>query len=181
MLDYTDTLIRNIGIVAFFGNAAEYVPTKSGIYQIVPIPFTYSHLEKDRIAERYLAGLRSDKFDLKSSLQTSILASQHTLSVQISQQEPHPSAAYEGCSEETMIRSALMFPPAYIGQADNLRRRFIDHIQGRNSLVREKLEALNISACLTFFRWDLYPASELSNIEAVLIKAHQPPLNVLLR
>ncbi|MDF3113102.1 hypothetical protein CFB52_000020 [Burkholderia sp. AU18528] len=181
MLDYTERTRADLGVVTFATAAARYVPRTSGIYQLIPIPYSYSELAYPGLAERYLQALHGGVLSMGRPIAAEVMAATNKLLLSVSQAGITPHSHFGQCAPEALISVAIMFPPIYIGQASDLKVRFLNHLQGRGSRVREEMQHLGLSDCLTYFRWTEVSEVHLDSIEAVLIKTHQPILNTLLR
>lgn len=181
MLDYTERTKAGLGVVTFATAAARYVPRTSGIYQIIPIPYSYSDLAQPGLADRYLNAFHGDTLSMSRPVTAEATGAANKLLLSLSQAGIEPHSHFVKCAPEALISVAIMFPPIYIGQADDLKIRFLDHLQGRGSRVRHELDRMGIADCLTYFRWTEVSNTHLDSVEAVLIKTHQPVLNTLLK
>jgi len=169
--------LRNEGIVQLKASARRYVSPKSGIYLIVPVPFSFGDSASRSIPTLYTKLIRSASIDYREQLTSArheLARDTFTLDLQ---RRVRDSTAEITADDTFLAEAGALFPPFYIGQAINLKTRFVDHATGVNSHVVDDLDQLGLSDCFTVFKWHRCDLRDMDKLERLLIAAHQPILN----
>ena len=180
MLDYTHNL-RDEGIVRFRHPAAHYVPKQPGVYRIITVPFSYTASSTTATAAAYLNVFDGYKFDARQQLKARFTSERTGAVLRLRRTRRRHEPNLDEGQAKRILKIAALFPPFYIGKADVLRDRFLDHQRGFNSNVKDDLERLGLSHYVTFFHWHVCARPDLENLESILIQAYYPILNRKMR
>lgn len=175
MLDHTPYLTSREGIVRFTNQAAQYVPRKPGIYRIFAIPFSYASPELETTS-RYFDIMNRSRLVHRDNLSATFSTDRNGNHIRIFKRMS-PISVTSSQAHQNVPQMASFFPPFYIGKANVLRNRFLEHASGINSHIRDDLHRIGLSHFLSFFHWHLCDASDLQYTESILIQAHRPIMN----
>jgi hypothetical protein len=180
MLDYSSWLGKLGGAAVFRRAAARYVPKRAGVYQIVPLPFSFGAMANDAIVANYIKAIRRQVLDFRRPVIATCDNDEGQLITRIRGLEVALPAVPSEQQGIVLRQAAPLFPPFYVGCAISLRDRFIEHVTGSNSQVLERLDGLQLKDAVCFFRWHLADLSAIDFLETLLIQAHRPILNTQL-
>jgi hypothetical protein len=182
VLDYSYTTSVKHGAVLLHQASARHVPERSGVYQIIPTPYTFEVGKKNKAIKDYIASRNASVLDYKKYISSSAFPRNNCLSIELHQ--PTENINLDDLPDEIteLIRTTCtFFPPIYVGQAISLKERFGQHAQGRNSDIKEGLKKAGLGENFTIFRWIELPENGIDAVERMLVKSIKPDLNNNLR
>ena len=181
VVDYSK-YIHDEGLVKFTNSAARYVPDIPGIYHILVVPYSQSAPCVAEPTETYLNAIKHPKLDVRDSPNPRFLPPSNHGEISINIRPRLPHRIVDGSRKPaSLFRLAAMFPPVYVGQAIDLRRRFVEHDRGINSDLRIQLTRHGLANLMSFFKWHRCDPLDLDHIESVLIQAYLPIFNKRMR
>lgn len=182
MLDYSSTTVLKHGAALLHSSAARHVPNSSGVYQIIPTPYTFQKGKEDAAIRNYMSAINRNILDTKLGISTELSVNGRNLSIGLWQaSENEEFNGLPANVTELFKRICTFFPPIYVGQAKSLRDRFVQHAQGRSSHIQESLSEAMLEKNFVVFRWVELPEDGLDAIEGILIKSIKPDFNTNLR